>query len=128
MSTYKKIIAKGHGKRHVVCYHANNKKGGLCHPTSLLYHAFNLKGVEYRSTKIVGNSIIFFVAMMVKFIKCPECSGRQNVFKGRRQGGFKWDHLGENDYFFNYNSTGLSVLNVANSGGRNLNDVSLLTN
>ena len=48
---------------------------------SLLYHAFNLKDVEYCSTKFIGTPIIFSVEMKDKFIKCPACSWRQAVFK-----------------------------------------------
>jgi len=62
--------------------------------TSLLYHAFNLKGVEYRSTKFVGNAIIFSVEMIDKFMKCPACSGRQTVFKGQKTRWFKMGSLG----------------------------------
>lgn len=61
---------------------------------SLLYHAFNLKGVEYRSTKFVGNSIIFSVEMIDKFIKCPKCNGRQTVFKGHKTRWLKMGSLG----------------------------------
>lgn len=63
-------------------------------PISLLYHAFNLKGVEYRSTKFVGNTVIFSVEMTDKFIKCPACSGRQTIFKGQKTRWFRMGPLG----------------------------------
>jgi len=37
--------------------------------TSILYHAFNLKGVEFESTEFLGNAIIFSVVMTDKLIK-----------------------------------------------------------
>jgi len=52
--------------------------------TSLLYHAFNLKGVTYRSASYVGNSIILSFEMTDKFIKCPQCGGRHTTFKGQK--------------------------------------------
>jgi len=61
---------------------------------SLLYHAFNLKGVEYLSTKFVGNAIIFSVEMIDKFIKCPECGGHQTIFKGHKTRWLKMGSLG----------------------------------
>ena len=53
-------------------------------PRSILYHAFNLKGVAYRSTNFVGNTIILSVEMTNKFIKCPQCGGRHTTFKGQK--------------------------------------------
>jgi len=61
---------------------------------SLLYHAFNLKGVEYHSTSFVGNTIIFSAEMTRKFIKCPQCGCRQTIFKGQKTRRFKMGPLG----------------------------------
>lgn len=61
--------------------------------SSLLYHAFNLKGVAYRSTKFVDNAIIFSGEMTHKFTRCPECGGRQSVFKGQKTRRFKMGPL-----------------------------------
>lgn len=62
--------------------------------TSLLYHAFNIRGVEYRSTSFLGNSIIFHAEMTYKFNKCPQCDGHQNIFKGQKTRLFKMGSLG----------------------------------
>lgn len=62
--------------------------------TSLLYHAFNLRGVEYRSTKYIGNAIIISVEMEDKFNKCPACCGRQTIFKGHKTRYFKMGPIG----------------------------------
>ncbi len=52
--------------------------------TSLLYHAFNIKGVEYRATKYVGNRIIFKAEMNNSLKKCPLCEKSHMIFKGQR--------------------------------------------
>lgn len=62
--------------------------------TSLLYHVFNVKGVEYRSTKFVGSAVIFSVEMTDKFIQCPQCGSRLNIFKGQKSRWLKMGPLG----------------------------------
>jgi transposase len=62
--------------------------------TSLLYHAFNIKGVEYRSTSFLGNSIISHAEMTDKFTRCPQCGCHQNIFKGQKTRLFKLGSLG----------------------------------
>ena len=57
--------------------------------TSLLYHAFNIKGVEYRSTSFLGNSIIIHAEMTDKFTRCPQCGCHQTIFKGHKTRLFK---------------------------------------
>ena len=57
--------------------------------TSLLYHAFNVKGAEYRSTSYLGNSIIFHADMTDKFTNCPQCGCWQTIFKGQKTRLFK---------------------------------------
>ena len=42
---------------------------------SNLYHAYGIKGVQYKSTQYVKNSIIYFVEMVYQKIHCPKCSG-----------------------------------------------------
>ena len=62
--------------------------------TSLLYHAFNIKGVEYHSTKYLGNAIVFSTEITNKFLKCPRCDCRQAVFKGQKTRWLKMGPLG----------------------------------
>lgn len=62
--------------------------------TSTLYHAFNLRGVTYRSTSFLGNSIIFSAEMTDKFIRCPQCGGRHTTFKGQKTRLFKMGPFG----------------------------------
>ena len=62
--------------------------------TSLLYHAFNLKGVEYQSTHYLGNAVILAANMTDKLIKCPQCGCHQAVFKGRKTRWFRMSPVG----------------------------------
>jgi transposase len=62
--------------------------------TSLLYHAFGLKGVKYHSTEFIGNAIIFGAEMTDKFIKCPDCNCRKAIFKGQQQRWFRMSPIG----------------------------------
>jgi len=52
--------------------------------TSLLYHAFNIKNVEYRSTQYLGNQVIFKAEMSNSIRSCPYCKNTQVIFKGKK--------------------------------------------
>lgn len=52
--------------------------------TSLLYHAFNIKNVEYRSTQYLGNKVIFKAEMSNSMRSCPSCKNTQVIFKGKK--------------------------------------------
>lgn len=62
--------------------------------TSMFYHAFNLKGIEYRSTQFLGNAIIFSVEMTGKCIKCPACGCCHTIFKGQKTRWFRMGPFG----------------------------------
>ena len=62
--------------------------------TSILYHAFNLKGVKFESAKYLGNAIIFSVKMTKQFIKCPDCSCRYTNNKGKKIRLFQMGPIG----------------------------------
>jgi transposase len=51
---------------------------------SLLYHAFNIKGVEYRSTRYIGNKIIIKAETIDKTKSCPFCKSSWLIFKGKK--------------------------------------------
>lgn len=67
--------------------------------TSILYHAFNLKGVTYRSTKFVGSSIILSTEMTDKFMECPQCRKSHTTFKGQKTRFLKMGPLGRKQSF-----------------------------
>lgn len=52
--------------------------------TSILYHAFGLKGIEYRSTRYVGNFVIFSAEMNSRNFTCPKCKDDQIIYKGNK--------------------------------------------
>lgn len=59
--------------------------------TSVLYHAFNLKGITYRATRFKGDVIEYFADVKEEYIRCPKCGQRQYTFKGQKTRSF---HLG----------------------------------
>lgn len=52
--------------------------------TSLLYHTFNLKKVEYRSTRYIGNNVIIKAEMTDKTKSCSQCKSSRVIFKGKK--------------------------------------------
>lgn len=62
--------------------------------TSILYHAFNLRGIEHKSTQFTGNTIIFSAEMTDKFSRCPNCGCRQTNQKGQKTRWFQMGSLG----------------------------------
>lgn len=58
--------------------------------TSILYHAFGLKGIEYLSTRYLGNYVIFSAEMNSRKFTCPKCSGDMVIYKGNKK---RWFHM-----------------------------------
>jgi len=52
--------------------------------TSLLYHAFNIRGVEYRATRYIGNRVIFKAEMSESTRLCSFCKSNRVIFKGKK--------------------------------------------
>jgi transposase len=52
--------------------------------TSILYHAFGLKGIRYSSTHYNGDALIFRAEMTDALIQCPQCGCRKATMKGRK--------------------------------------------
>ncbi len=52
--------------------------------TSLLYHAFNLKKIEYRSTRYIGNKVIIKAEMTDRSKSCSHCTSTRVIFKGKK--------------------------------------------
>lgn len=51
---------------------------------SILYHAFGIKGVTYRSTSFLGNAIIFKAETTNRNADCPDCDSKGCIFKGQK--------------------------------------------
>ena len=61
---------------------------------SLLYHAFGIKGVTYRSTRILGNALIFSVETTNRHVICHTCGHRYCQFKGQAVRWFRMAPIG----------------------------------
>lgn len=68
---------------------------------SLIYHAFGLKGVKYRSTKYKENTIIFSAVTKNQRHKCPECGCRWAKMKGRKTRSFRMGLIGRKHCILN---------------------------
>ena len=53
--------------------------------TSILYHAFGIKGIHYESTSYEGDAIVIRAWLTDQHVKCPECGCRQTTFKGHKR-------------------------------------------
>jgi len=62
--------------------------------TSILYHAFGLKGIEYRGTHFLADTVIFSAEMNKQVIRCPHCGSRQTIFKGQKRRWFQMGPIG----------------------------------
>lgn len=50
--------------------------------TSLLYHAFGIRGYQHVSTKYEGGQVIFRIDQRKTDLRCPECRSRTIICKG----------------------------------------------
>jgi transposase len=62
--------------------------------TSILYHVFGLKGIEYRGTSFLADTMIFRAEMKKQAIQCPHCGCRQTIFKGQKRRWFQMGPIG----------------------------------
>jgi len=62
--------------------------------TSILYHAFGLKGIRHTSTHFRSDAVIFRAEMTSDLIRCPRCGCRHASFKGRKSRWFFMSPIG----------------------------------
>ena len=62
--------------------------------TSILYHAFGLRGIEYRATRYEGEYIVFEAEMTTRNISCPTCNNEEVIFKGNKWREFLMPPIG----------------------------------
>ena len=67
--------------------------------TSLLYHGFGLKGVEYLGTEYKEGAIIFHIRTKNKLLRCGNCGGVKVIRKGMVQRKFKTVPVGLKQVF-----------------------------
>ncbi len=66
--------------------------------TSVLYHAFGLKGIGYKATRHEGEYLIFEAEMVTKDIPCPDCGTTDIIFKGSKWRQFLLSPIGRKRY------------------------------
>jgi len=62
--------------------------------TSMLYHAFGLKGIKYTAAHFVADRIVFSAEMNHQQVRCPICGCRKASFKGKRRRFFSMSPIG----------------------------------
>lgn len=67
--------------------------------TSILYHAFGLKGIHYEATRYFGDCILIGARMTDQIVKCPRCSARRAIFKGQKRRRLQLSPLGRKRCF-----------------------------
>lgn len=60
---------------------------------SLLYHAFGLKGVSYRSSDYISNAVIFHVET-VDQRRCPQCGSKSCILRGQKHRWLRMPPIG----------------------------------
>ncbi len=72
---------------------------------SLLYHAFNIKGVRIESAHFIGNAIIFSSEMTKKYTTCPHCESRNTSYKGPKVRKLRMGSCGRKQSFLKFTVT-----------------------
>ena len=67
--------------------------------TSILYHAFGLKGIHYESSHFSGDCIYINARMTDQFVRCPECRNRRASFKGQKRRLLRMSPIGRKRCF-----------------------------
>jgi transposase len=67
--------------------------------TSILYHAFGLKGIHYDATQYIQDCIVVRARMASQAIKCPHCGGEKATFKGQKRRLLRMSPMGRKRCF-----------------------------
>jgi transposase len=62
--------------------------------TSLLYHAFGLRGYDYVKTEYTGGTVVFTVQQRPHTCRCPHCGSREIIHHGHESRSFKTVPIG----------------------------------
>lgn len=69
--------------------------------TSVLYHAFQISGVKYKSTSYEGSAVIFHAETTDQYHCCPHCHSHDIAFKGQKERQFHLPPMGGKECFLN---------------------------
>jgi transposase len=64
-------------------------KGAISMSTSLLYHAFGLKGYDYVRTEYTEGTVVFTLRQRPHTCRCPQCDSRDLIHHGHETRSFK---------------------------------------
>jgi transposase len=67
--------------------------------TSLLYHAFSIRGYKYLSTRYEKGAIIFTIEQPVDRLSCSSCGSRRVIRRGKRTRRFRAVPIGKKPVF-----------------------------
>ncbi len=67
--------------------------------TSILYHAFGVRGVHYEATRYFGDYLLISCRMTDQYVKCPDCGNRKASFKGQNRRFLKMPPMGRKKCF-----------------------------
>jgi len=64
-------------------------KGPIRMPTSLLYHAFGLRGYDYVKTDFIEGRVVFTIQQRPHTCRCPQCDSREIIHHGHETRSFR---------------------------------------
>ncbi len=67
--------------------------------TSILYHAFGLKGIQYESARFFGDCVLISARTTDQSVRCPQCGGKRVTFKGQKRRLFRMSPIGRKRCF-----------------------------
>src|SRR5512136_2032206 len=70
--------------------------------TSILYHAFGVKGIHYESVHYLGDSLLFSARATDRYVKCPQCGAKGATFKGQKRRLFRMSSMGRKRCFMDH--------------------------
>lgn len=66
---------------------------------SILYHAYGIKGIQYKSTHFKKDSVVYEAEMIPQKIACPKCGCSESCFKGQKKRLLKMIPFGRKETF-----------------------------
>jgi transposase len=70
------------------------EKGANSMSTSLLYHAFGLRGYDYVKTDYTEGRVVFTIRQRPHTCRCPQCDSRDLIYHGQETRAFKTVPIG----------------------------------
>jgi transposase len=84
--------------------------------TSLLYHAFGVRGYRYVKTEYVKGEVVFTIEQPRESYRCPACRSDAVIGRGQNCRRFRTVSIGGKPVYLTLGSPGWSVVAAAWSG------------